>query len=74
VFGATLAAWGETPKAKLQAPSSKLQKNTKIQTSKGATAFWILKVGAFLELGAWCLVFLCRAFASLALVKGVELR
>jgi C4-dicarboxylate-specific signal transduction histidine kinase len=40
--------------AKLEIPSTKLQRNTKIQTSRGARrAVWSLVIGASLELGCW---------------------
>ena len=49
---------------KLQAPSSKLQRNSKRQTSKTTPApFWNLKFGSSLVLGAWSLVLPARPYS-----------
>src|SRR5450830_1878827 len=44
--------------SKLQIPSSKLQRNSKLQTSKlrRGSRFWSLMLGAWCFSGAWCLV------------------
>src|SRR5438876_10252244 len=47
-----------TKPSKLQAPSTKLQRNTKLQTAYCSKCIWSLKIGASLVLGAWRLVLL----------------
>src|SRR5258708_20443641 len=53
---------------KHQAPTSKLQRITNLQTAMRGLRKrgWCLEFGASLELGCWCLVLFCGSFTSCA--------